>query len=265
MIWRGAALARTGDMENRHKKILNMLAYESAASVAQLSAVLGVTKETIRKDLAQLCDSGKITRIHGGAALSDSIPFQVRKTIAEDEKKCIAIAACDMIRDNESIIIESSTTNVLLSAELLKNPEKLQTLTIITNSIRIALLLELGEKCEKLYLLGGQTDAEEGNSFGVQTIEALKHFHADKAFLSAAAFDNQLNVTAYKEHDMLFQREAMLCARETYILVNKKKIPSTALFHVCKIEDVTGIITDAIFPEEQLEKLNKSKTIVISA
>ena len=60
-------------------------------------------------------------------------------------KKSIAIAACETICDKESIIIESSTTNILLSVELLKKPEKLYTLTIITNSIRIALLLELGE------------------------------------------------------------------------------------------------------------------------
>lgn len=86
LTWRGTTLARTGDMENRQKRILNLLAYKSAASVAQLSAATGVTKETIRKDLARLCDGGKITRIHGGAALSDAMPFQVRKTIAEDEK-----------------------------------------------------------------------------------------------------------------------------------------------------------------------------------
>ena len=73
-------------MKNRQKRILNLLAYKSAASVAQLSAETGVTKESIRKDLPKLCDSGKIMRIHGGAALSDAMPFQVRKTIAEDEK-----------------------------------------------------------------------------------------------------------------------------------------------------------------------------------
>lgn len=86
MTWWGTTLARTGDMENRQKRILNLLAYTPAASVAQLSAETGVTKETIRKDLTRLCDSGKITRIHGGAVLSDAMPFQVRKTIAEDEK-----------------------------------------------------------------------------------------------------------------------------------------------------------------------------------
>lgn len=82
-------MARTGDMKNRQKRILNLLAYKSAASVAQLSAETGVTKESIRKDLPKLCDSGKIMRIHGGAALSDAMPFQVRKTIAEDEKNLL--------------------------------------------------------------------------------------------------------------------------------------------------------------------------------
>lgn len=63
---------------------------------------------------------------------------------------------------------------------------------------------------------------------------------------------------------MLLQRQAMLCARETYILVNKKKIPSTALSHVCKSEEVAGIITDAVFPEKLMKELNDSRVIVIS-
>lgn len=113
-------------------------------------------------------------------------------------------------------------------------------------------------------MFGGQTDAEERNSFGTQTIEALKHFHADKAFLSTAAFDVRLSITAYKEHDMLFQRQAMSCARETHILVNNN-IPSTPLVHVCKSEEVAGIITDAVFPEKLMIELNDSKVIVISA
>ena len=63
---------------------------------------------------------------------------------------------------------------------------------------------------------------------------------------------------------MLFQRQAMSCARETHILVNNN-IPSTPLFHVCKSEEVAGIITDAVFPEKLMIELNDSKVIVISA
>lgn len=238
-------MARIGDMENRHNKILELLSKESVASVAYLSATLGVTKETIRKDLAYLYDAGKISRIHGGAALADTMPFRVRKGIAEDEKRHIAACACEQICRKDSIIIESSTTNILLGDELLRQEDKLKTLTIITNSLRLALLLEFGRLCGKLFLLGGYADADEENCHGAQTVEALRQFHVDKAFLSAAAVDARMHMTAYKEHDMLFQRQAIACAADTYVLVNKKKIPSTALYHVCNLSEVTGVITDA--------------------
>ena len=71
-------MARIGDMNNRHERILNILANEAAASVTGLSDILGVSKETIRKDLQVLAEQGKVTRIHGGAALLDSsvnMPF----------------------------------------------------------------------------------------------------------------------------------------------------------------------------------------------
>lgn len=258
-------MARTGDMENRHKRIIGLLSREPVASVAQLSAALGVSKETIRKDLTILCDDGKINRIHGGAALVDTMPFQVRKTIAEDEKRVIAGAAADLLEKDDSVIIEGSTTNVLLCTELLAQPDKLRTLTIVTNSVRIALMLDLGEKCRRLYLLGGRANADEGSSYGTQTVEALKGYHTDKAFLSAAALDARLNITAYKEYDMLFQKQAVLCANKAIVLVNRKKIPSAALFHVCSLREVACVVTDAALSGAQKEELNRSGTRLIQA
>lgn len=261
-------MARTGDMENRHRHILEILSNDAAASVTRLADSLHVSKETIRKDLQILASAGKITRIHGGAALiegSDNMPFRIRKTFAEDEKRHVAKAAGTLIEKDDTLIIEGGTVNVMLCNYLLEHKEKTETLTIITNSLRIAQMLGYGKRCRKFFLLGGQLDAEEGRATGSLTISMLDSLHADKTFISAAALDKQLQITAYKENDMRFQKKAIQCADKTYVLINKSKYPSTALFTVCKVSELTGIVTDIAFDHKVLEQLNKGQVEVVQA
>lgn len=259
-------MARLGDMENRHNRILDILAVEPATSVARLSSLLGVTKETVRKDLSLLESQGKVSRIHGGAARIDRpqhLPFQLRATIDEEEKKRIAAAASQLVCEGEHIIIEASTTNFLLCNALLQQPEKLATVTIITNSLRIAQLLENGAKCGKLIFLGGEMDAEEGRTKGSQVVATLSAYQADKAFLSVAALNRDLKITAFKEEDMLFQKKMLSCACRTYALVNSRKYPTSALYTVCEAGVLTGLITDAKFEAEAKQYLAIQHTDVI--
>lgn len=251
-------MARTGDMGIRHKRILDILSKESAASVTGLSDTLGVAKETIRKDLRVLAEQGKVIRIHGGAALSDmpfNMPFTVRQNLDEIQKRQVAERASQLIYENESIIIEGSTTNLALCEALMDTPEKLKSLTIITNSVKIAQMLEFGSKCRQLFLLGGQADAQEGTTRGQFALSMMREMHADAAFISAAAMNQQLRVTAFKEDDMLFQRQAISIAGKAYVLMNSSKFPSSALYYVCQCQDLDGLVTDAELSDQECRVL----------
>ena len=261
-------MARIGDMNNRHERILNILANEAAASVTGLSDILGASKETIRKDLQVLAEQGKVTRIHGGAALLDSsvnMPFTIRQNVAEMEKRHVAECACQLIQENASLIIEGSTTSLALCEALLRAPEKLATLSLITNSIKIAQMLGLGAKCRKLFLLGGRTDAEEGVSRGKFVLSMLREFHADMAFISAAAMNQQMQIMAFREDDMLFQRQAIASASRTYVLMNASKFPSSALYSVCRCQEIDGLVTDAVLDEKNRMDLLEAHTVYMQA
>ena len=261
-------MARIGNMTERHNKLLDILAVESAVSVTRLSALLDVSKETVRKDLDKLEKEGKISRIHGGAARIDRaqrIPFQVRESIAGEEKQRVASAAIHLIPENERIIIEGSTTSLFLCNELLNNLQLLKTLTIITDSLRIMQLLNNGEKCASLIFLGGLIDVEEERTRGYQTVEALKAYHADKAFISAAALDGEMNITAYREDDMLFQKQVVCSATKTYVMVNRSKYPLSALYFVCSAHRLNGIITDGTLEPHAIKLLQQHDTELIQA
>ena len=232
-------MARTGDMDIRHERILDILSKESVISVTNLSNILGVAKETVRKDLKILAEQGKVIRIHGGAA------------------RRVAERASRLIYENESIIIEGSTTNLALCEALMNTPEKLRSLSIITNSVKIAHMLDLGAKCRQLFLLGGRTDAQEGTIRGTFALAMLREIHADAAFISAAAIDQRLSVTAFKEDDMLFQRQAIASSNKAYILMNSSKFPSSSLYHVCKCQEIDGLVTDAISFYKRIQSIYK--------
>ncbi len=243
-------MARTGDMENRCQRILDILEQGGAASVTKLAASLGVTKETIRKDLQFLASQDKISRIHGGAALANAapaMPFAERENLDTTEKRFVATAASRLVEAGDSILIEASTTNLLLCQALCQDEERLRTLTVVTNSVRMLQVLGGGAKCRMLFFLGGQMDTEEGRTSGRLTVSALQTFRVTKAFLSAAALDRQMRITSFRESDMLFQRQAIACADKTYVLLNRSKFPSSGLFPVCSVEEVSGLVTDAPF------------------
>lgn len=261
-------MPRTSDVENRCQRILDILEREGASSVTNLASILGVTKETIRKDLQILADQEKISRIHGGAALSGavpSIPFEERENLDTKAKHLVAAAACGLIEAGDSVLIEGSTTNSILCEVLLEHEELLRTITVVTNSMRIVQTLGGGSKCRMLFFLGGQVDPQEGRTCGKLTVSALQTFHVNKAFLSAAALDRQMRITSFREDDMLFQQQAIACADKTYILINRSKFPSSGLFSVCSVCDVSGLVSDAPFDSTVIGQLEAQQVQWIRA
>lgn len=261
-------MARIGNMEERHQRILDILEDEPAMSVTRLASLLDVTRETIRKDLSALEEQGKITRIHGGAARiykMQWIPFQIRESIAGEEKRRVAEAASRLICKNDHIVIEGSTTNLFLCGELLKDPEKLKTVTVITDSLRILQLLDNGAKCKSLIFLGGKIDVDEGRARGYQTVDALRSYQADKGFISAAALNDEMGITAYREDDMLFQKQVLRSAEKVYVLANRSKYPSSALYFVCDASALAGVVTDGKLSASAAEFLRENNTALVQA
>lgn len=255
-------------MEARQEKILNILSNQGITSVLTLSQTLGVTRETIRKDLRSLENGGKVKRIHGAATLRDgaaNMPFSLRETLAEDEKRQVAHIASAYIQKEDTIIIEGSTTTYFLCEDLMAEKTLAESLTVITNSIRVAQLFQMGEKCRALYLLGGYVDREEGCTRGKFGVDMLDSFKAGKAFISAAAIGEDFSVTAFKEEDMLFQRKAILCAEKTFVLANKSKLFHSALFNVCNLNDIYAFVSNAVLAPSLMEILRAKQVEFIQA
>lgn len=251
----------------RRKEIIQMLKEAPIATVIDMAGAFSVSTETIRKDLLVLEKKSKIVRIHGGAALLDdamaTVPYQFRERINTEGKAAIAAAAVKLIEPNDSILLESSTTTAALCLELLKKPDLLQTLDVVTNSLYFAQLLQMGKLCSRLLLLGGWSRSSENATYGHFTSQMIRELHVNKSFISAAALGQKLVLSAFFEDDVHFQRSAIEQAEEAVLLLDKSKYPQSAVFAVTDISNVQYIVTDATISEADEKNLKKQNVRVI--
>lgn len=247
-------------LDIRRNTILNILAKVPISSTQELAKSTGVSTETMRKDLDALAEEGLIIKMHGGVAIAApnaaeiSFDSRIKKNIVGKRK--IAGKAISLINENESLILESCTTNLELARALLTRPELLSTLSVITNSFSIVSLFEGGRLCQSLFFLGGQANAAEHCCQGQQTVQMLTQFHVSKAFISGAALSEQLILAGYNEHDIAFQKNAIQAADQTILMVDHKKFGTPAIYSVCSLDEIDYLVTDKELSKSELEVLD---------
>ncbi|MER0122483.1 DeoR/GlpR family DNA-binding transcription regulator [Streptococcus sp. ZJ93] len=246
--------------EKRRATILDILSKVPASSIAILSGKLGVSTETLRKDLQQLAAEGKIIKRHGSVLLKDSsknyLPFDLRRKMNRAYKSKIGVKASELVEEGDVILLENSTTSLAMIEALLGNKDLLQTLTIITNSFSIIALIEK-EQVKGCFFLGGWIDFSQHATTGSMMEEFFKNIYVDKAFLSAAAVDYEGNLSSYYESDTIFQKIALQQAKQKILMIGKDKYPKQALLKVANISEFSHIIAATPLSEKLIEKIRE--------
>ena len=161
------------------------LVKQGCVLVPALGTLLQCSEETVRRDLREMEAAGKLARTHGGAYLVEkydkSYPTPLRKNYLQETKSCLARHAIQHIRENEVMLLDSSTTCLALAEELVQSRIRL---TIITNALPICNLCDEHSTPINLILLGGAFRQRTSSFTGYHTTDVLQSYHADKAFLS---------------------------------------------------------------------------------
>ena len=213
----------------------------------QLAEHFGVSTETVRKDLDYLVKKGKVHKIHGGVVAveqqSYEKPHVLRSVENIEQKKRIAKAACALIEPGDTIIIENGTTMDELARSLCDNIDLLSAITIITMSFRIADIFKNFEKL-RLFFIGGWLRPGDLLAYGQYTLNILKDFNVDKAFISGAGLNESLMVTDYFDEEVILRRQIIKGAKHTILLMDSSKLYKTRLMNVCPVTDTHHLITD---------------------
>lgn len=219
--------------------------------VPSLSEMFHCSEETVRRDLKEMEQDGKLIRTHGGAYLIEkydkSYPTNLRKSYFHRTKDRMAQIAMSHIQDNEVIMMDSSTTCMAL-AEALAQSQK--TVTVITNSLQVATLCENTNTNINLVCLGG-TFRKRTSSFADQhTIDMIRNFHADSAFISCPKLTMEYGLSDNHNSEARV-REAMLKhARRKTVIADHTKFDESANILFGGLENLDCLITDQKLPAE---------------
>ena len=231
--------------EERHVAIEQCLREKGKVKVKELSEKFQVSEDCIRKDLKALENAGRLKRTYGGAILSQDYPLQRdvidRRNYHLDKKKIIAEKALGLIKSNETIFLDISTTNIEL-AKLLA--ESRMRVVVVSNMIDI---LQILVKNPAISVIGtGGIMYQTVNGFmGAATIEVIKQYSFDRAFLGSCGVDMvDLSVTTLGVEDGLTKKSVVQSSRHKYVVMEKEKFYFNDSYKFAHFDDINGIITD---------------------
>lgn len=241
-------------MTNRYTKLLEIVNKNKRIEVSKLAELLKVSQVTIRKDLGALEEKGLLKREHGYAVMTSSDDISSRLAFNYDIKRKIARLASELVRDGETVMIESGSSCALLAEELAFNKKDI---TIITNSTFIANYIREGNA--KVVLLGGDYQPESQVSVGPLTRKCVKDFFVDKLFIGTDGYSSKIGFTGKN----LMRTETVKAMAESadkiIILTDSSKFSERGVVSQFKINEISYLFTDNNIPEEIFENLKKEK------
>lgn len=237
----------------RHSDILRLVRDHGTLTVADLAIGLGVSQETIRRDVRPLALSGEIVKVHGRVALPHDLgeaPFERRLRENAEGKRAIARHAATFIEDGDSLMLDTGTTTSIFARELLRK----RNLTVVTNSSDIARTLATVNG-NKVYMAGGELNGDNGAAFGASAVQFASAFNVRHAFISIAAIDSRAGPTDAYLDEAEFARMLLSRGERRYILTDSSKFGRKALIKVCEFSRIDCIVTDRPPPPDIIAAL----------
>jgi DeoR family glycerol-3-phosphate regulon repressor len=229
-------------LSRRHTEITRIVHDRMSASVADLAHELGVSAETIRRDLRLLSERGDLLKLHGAATLPHALseaPFERRMRENADAKRIIARLAASRIADGDSIMLDTGTTTSFLARELLHK----RGLTVVTNSSDIARTLATVNG-NRVYMAGGELRGDNGAAFGEAAIQFVQRFNVRHAIITAGALDASSGVNDYHWEEAEFARTILTRGEERMVVTDSSKFNRAALVNVCGFSGFDLLVTD---------------------
>lgn len=237
----------------RYEKIVRLVNERGSIRVSELSAIFDVTEETIRRDLDKLEKEGMLRRSHGGAvSIKDNrseTPYFERETMHVEEKRKIAEQAVQLIQPGDRIILDASSTAWFMAASLPDFP-----LTVLTNSIKVALELSAKEKIQVIST-GGILSSGSLSYIGPLAERSLDQYHVNKAFLSCKGVHFDRGISEANELQAQVKQKMIACADSAYLLVDHSKFDVQSFAFVADWNSIDCVITDAGTREEDVNRL----------
>jgi DeoR/GlpR family transcriptional regulator of sugar metabolism len=234
----------------RRQYILTVLHRDGKIVAKHLSGELGLSEDTIRRDLRDLAADGLLLRVHGGALPSSPAManFSSRQEQALSAKAAIARAAANMVRDGQVVLLDGGTTNIQVAQYF---PPDLHA-TIITNSPPLATVLAAHQHIE-LIMLGGRLYKHSLVTMGAATLEELSMLHADLYLLGICSLHPEVGISTGNLEEAYLKRAMIASSAEVVALASPEKLNTAASYIVGELRELNEIITESTVSDDILQ------------
>ncbi len=225
----------------RRQRILQLLETRGGLRTVELQQAIGASTATIRRDLSELAEQNLIERTHGGAlprtpGTAHEPPFAVKSAMMREQKERIAEHAARMISPGSTVILDSGSTMLALARRLAG-----KRITVVALDLPGAHAAASGQT--EVLLVGGHVRNGLFSLVGPWTEGTLRELHSDLFFLAADAVNDE-EVTNSTVEEAAVKRLGMRAAREVILLVDHTKFGRRALARVCRLDELSAVVTD---------------------
>jgi DeoR family glycerol-3-phosphate regulon repressor len=229
--------------DERRRQIEQLVRGAGRLTVEELAERLAASRETIRRDLSQLAERGRLRKFHGGAALPElggEEAFRARLADQAQEKLQIGRRAASLFHPGDSLFIDTGTTTIPFAAAL----APIGHLTVVTNSGLVATEIARVNARNRVFLLGGDFREDGLETVGPIVLEQILRFRPTHVVLTIGALDEEAGIMDYDTEEAEIARLMVAQARRLTVLADATKLGRSAPFTVCDIATIDRLVTN---------------------
>ncbi len=248
---------------DRLQSILDLLRADGQVETDDLARRYDVTPQTIRRDLAELCERGLAVRAHGGArrlASTSTIAYEDRRLRHAREKEAIARIVADLIPDRSTVMLNIGSTTEQVAQALVEHRD----LVIISNNINVVHILR-SAKLQSLKIAGGSVRTSDGAIIGHEAVAFIERYKADFAVIGCSSMDADGAILDFDEREVSVAQALLRNARRKILVADSSKFDVDASVRICDIGDVDVFVTDKPPPESFLEVAKAAGTQILTS
>lgn len=247
----------------RQAEILARARATGAVTVEGLATHFGVTLQTIRRDLTDLCDQGRLARVYGGAVLpagAVNIGYEARRAINAAGKEVIAARLAAEIPQDAALFLNIGTTTEAVARALIRH----RGLFVVTNNLNVATILAANPSAQVI-VAGGLMRAGDAGLVGEVTLDTIAQFRPDFAVIGASAIDEGGDLLDYDLREVRVAQAMLARARRGFLVADATKFRRTAPVRIAALGDLAAVFTDAPLPPALARRCMDSGTRIVVA
>jgi len=234
--------------DRRQKQILELAERQGFVSIEALAQHFGMTPQTIRRDINQLCDQAQLQRFHGGAGLPSSVAnlsYATRQVLARPEKERIARAVAGQIPNQASLFINIGTTTEEVARALLDH----EGLRVITNNLNVAGILS-GNPGFEVIVAGGLVRSRDRGIVGEATIDLIRQFRVEFGIIGISGIDGDGSLLDYDYREVQVAKTIIEQSRSVFLAADHSKFGRRPMVQLGHLRQIDALFTDRPPPAE---------------